>query len=394
MTAAAVGSSGSLNSGSVTTTNKLDLLFAGGVSANAVTSPGAGYTTRSTSWGNMTEDKIASAIGSYGATASNSGGAWAMQMVAFKGASGTSGSQMMVPARTSVNGAKTSTDPLSQTNSKTVTLTAKASPDLVSCQSPRVAGGDSTQCRVTLSKSAPQGGDRLRVGTSSTTLQVPSTVFVPEGQTSVQFRAHANVSKKDEDVIPSAGSASDSGATSLSLREIKPSVLSCGPRYVQAGQSVMCDLQLSSAATSDSLVFSVSSSSQGLKVPAQVSTRSGQSRIRFAAIADSAATQETAVLEARLAETMVQETVAILSPGVTSLTIPDHLIVQPGSAARFIAVARDGQNLPLTVSVSGQPLNATFDATRGAFEWRPTEADLGRHSITFTATNATGVDYE
>jgi chitodextrinase len=88
VTAVAAGTSGSLNSGSANTTNATDLLFAGGVSANSVTSPGAGYTARSTSQGNMTEDRIVSAKGSYGATASNSGGAWAMQMVAFKG-SGT-----------------------------------------------------------------------------------------------------------------------------------------------------------------------------------------------------------------------------------------------------------------------------------------------------------------
>src|ERR1700687_1838651 len=83
--------SGPLSSGSATTTNDTDLLFAAGVSSNFVTSPGVGYTARARSQGNMTEDKIVSAKGSYSATASNSGGAWAMQMVAFKGvADGTS----------------------------------------------------------------------------------------------------------------------------------------------------------------------------------------------------------------------------------------------------------------------------------------------------------------
>jgi chitodextrinase len=85
VTVAAIGTSGSLSSGSATTTNDTELLFAGGVSASFVTSPGAGYTARATSQGNMTEDKMVSAKGSYSATASNSGGAWAMQMVAFKG---------------------------------------------------------------------------------------------------------------------------------------------------------------------------------------------------------------------------------------------------------------------------------------------------------------------
>ncbi|MBI3475600.1 MAG: hypothetical protein HY010_07690 [Acidobacteria bacterium] len=85
VTAAAVGTSGSLSSGSATTLNDNDLLFAGGVSANRVTGAGAGYTARSNAQANITEDRVVSVKGSYSATASNSGGAWAMQLVAFKG---------------------------------------------------------------------------------------------------------------------------------------------------------------------------------------------------------------------------------------------------------------------------------------------------------------------
>jgi hypothetical protein len=86
VTASASGSTGSLNSGTATTTNASDLLFAGGVSANVVSAPGPGYTARSRLQGNITEDRLVSAIGPYTATASNIGGAWAMQLVAFKGA--------------------------------------------------------------------------------------------------------------------------------------------------------------------------------------------------------------------------------------------------------------------------------------------------------------------
>ncbi len=88
--AAAAGSSGSANSGSAITTSANDLLFGGGVSASSLTKAGTGYMARSMFQGNMTEDKSGSAAGSYSATATNSSGAWAMQMVAFRLASGTS----------------------------------------------------------------------------------------------------------------------------------------------------------------------------------------------------------------------------------------------------------------------------------------------------------------
>jgi uncharacterized protein (TIGR03437 family) len=215
-------------------------------------------------------------------------------------------------------------------------------------------------------------------------------VFILEGQTSAEFQVKATNSAQDEDVVLSAASDTDSSATSVSLRAIRPVALTCKPGYVEAGKNVICELQLNSPATSDSLEAALSSNSQSLRIPAQVGTRTGQSRLRFEATAGSDATQETAVIEARLANVTVHETLGILSPGVMSLSLPDHLVVQRGSAVHFAAVARDGQNLPLTTSISGQPLTADFNATTGFFNWLTAESDLGRHSITFTATNATG----
>ncbi len=84
--AAASGASGNLDSGAATTTNDVDLLFGGGVSATRITSSGSAFIYRSTFQGNMTEDRNVTVRGSYRATATNSSGAWAMQMVAFKSA--------------------------------------------------------------------------------------------------------------------------------------------------------------------------------------------------------------------------------------------------------------------------------------------------------------------
>lgn len=118
VTAAASGTSGSLNSGPVTTTNAVDLLFAGGVSASVVTSPGPGYVARSTAEGNITEDIVVSVPGSYSATATNQQGAWAMQVVAFKAAGGTPDTTPpTVPSGLSVTGTTASTVSLSWTAS-------------------------------------------------------------------------------------------------------------------------------------------------------------------------------------------------------------------------------------------------------------------------------------
>ena len=89
VTRSALGTGSAMNSGSVTTTNAADLLFAAGASSASTTAGGTGYTTRSTAFGNRTQDRNVTATGSYNATATRNGSAWVMQLVAFRADNGT-----------------------------------------------------------------------------------------------------------------------------------------------------------------------------------------------------------------------------------------------------------------------------------------------------------------
>jgi len=84
--ASASGSSTTLNSGAAVTTSPNDLIFGAGVSDNSVTAAGSGFTSRDMAYGNITEDHIATSIGSYSATATHNGQKWGMQLVAFRAA--------------------------------------------------------------------------------------------------------------------------------------------------------------------------------------------------------------------------------------------------------------------------------------------------------------------
>jgi chitodextrinase len=87
--AAAQGSGTSSNSGSVTTTNAADLIVGANIVSSITTGPGASFTSRviTTPDGDILEDRIVAAVGSYSATAPLTSGSWIMQMVAFKGGS-------------------------------------------------------------------------------------------------------------------------------------------------------------------------------------------------------------------------------------------------------------------------------------------------------------------
>ncbi|MBZ5676611.1 MAG: fibronectin type III domain-containing protein [Acidobacteriia bacterium] len=87
VTAAGSGNSATSTTGAVTTTNPTDLLFGANVVSSYTSNAGAGYTIRMNTNpnGDIAEDQMVAAIGSYTASAPlGSSGGWVIQMVAFR----------------------------------------------------------------------------------------------------------------------------------------------------------------------------------------------------------------------------------------------------------------------------------------------------------------------
>src|SRR6202167_5434243 len=86
VTAASSGSGVTSSSGTVATTNATDLLFGANQVQTVTTGPGSGFTSRllTSPDGDIAEDQMVTAAGSYSATAPLNSGAWIMQMVAFR----------------------------------------------------------------------------------------------------------------------------------------------------------------------------------------------------------------------------------------------------------------------------------------------------------------------
>ncbi|HEV8167175.1 MAG TPA: fibronectin type III domain-containing protein, partial [Actinomycetota bacterium] len=92
VTAAGTGNSQSTSTPAVTTTAAVELLVAGNMVATLTSGAGPGFTSRviTSPDGDIAEDRVVSAVGSYSASAPLTtafpGGPWIMQMVAFRGA--------------------------------------------------------------------------------------------------------------------------------------------------------------------------------------------------------------------------------------------------------------------------------------------------------------------
>jgi hypothetical protein len=103
--AGTTGNNATSSSGSVTTTNAADLLVGGNIVQSLTTGAGSGFTRRllTNPDGDIAEDQIVSATGSYSASAPlNAAAGWVMQMVAFRSASSGSTPPPPTPSGDSV----------------------------------------------------------------------------------------------------------------------------------------------------------------------------------------------------------------------------------------------------------------------------------------------------
>lgn len=78
-----IGSSGLIDSGSVTTNHAEELLFGWGLSNNGTTTAGTNFTIRQTAGSESTEDQIVSSIGTYSAIYPDDSSAWICQIATF-----------------------------------------------------------------------------------------------------------------------------------------------------------------------------------------------------------------------------------------------------------------------------------------------------------------------
>jgi hypothetical protein len=99
----ATGNNSATSSGGVTTTNATDLLVGANCVLTSTTGAGSGFAPRMVTEpdGDIAEDTVVTATGSYSATAPlGTPGPWVMQMVAFRAANSSTAPQKPTPAPT------------------------------------------------------------------------------------------------------------------------------------------------------------------------------------------------------------------------------------------------------------------------------------------------------
>jgi uncharacterized protein (TIGR03437 family) len=162
--------------------------------------------------------------------------------------------------------------------------------------------------------------------------------------------------------------------------------LSCSPKAVAAGDTLTCEVR---ATTRPGAVeFGLQSSSADVKIPPSVTTRPNQYSLTFQVFVEPTAKQQSARVSAALEGTEVQDTILVIAAARPVLTAPRRKDAKYGEPISFTASAVDPGDLPVQLAAVGAPDGASFDASTGLFSWIPNSAQVGKHQVSFTASDA------
>jgi uncharacterized protein (TIGR03437 family) len=259
----------------------------------------------------------------------------------------------------------------------------------ISCSPQTLTGSGQATCALTLPAPAPAGGLNIPLSSSTAQLTVPTLVRVPQGNTGAAFNATASVINNDQNATITATLPSGSVQSAVALVSFKPVAMACTPKSVNAGSPLSCQVTLSAAATSTGVALNVSTSNTHLTPPASVPVPVGQSVVTFQANTSGLTQKQTGVITASFGSHSVQDTITIAVAPPT-LVVPGPQSARPGKTTAFTVAANDPAGMAVTLSVLGLPPGAAFDAGSGAFTWAPQAAQIGGHTVQFTATNSSG----
>jgi uncharacterized protein (TIGR03437 family) len=169
---------------------------------------------------------------------------------------------------------------------------------------------------------------------------------------------------------------------------IRPTSLTCPNGPIQAGSWFGCEVQLNSSNIPEAVRLLPSTADPGLKLPAAVTTRPGQTRIAFRAYAAPRATPGSANITVQFGGTAVSAAVFVTPSNGPVLNIPQNVDAVFGKPVSFTVSASDPAGFPVVLSASGLAGGATFDPGTGRFSWTPAQSQQGIYSIRLTATNS------
>ncbi|MBM3466112.1 MAG: hypothetical protein FJX76_28830, partial [Armatimonadetes bacterium] len=230
-----------------------------------------------------------------------------------------------------------------------------------------VVGGENASAVVSLDSPAPPGGVVVNLASSDPAIaQVStSTVFLPEGITSVSFVVTTLPQAADETAAITASAAGVTRAAALTVEAPTPTSVSLNPASVRGGQDSMLTVTLSGAAPPAGLSLALTSSSPEASAPAVLPVDGGATQASTTVGTTPVALDRFVTLTATYNGVSAEGTLAIAAPRISLLAVSPTSVYGGFGATGTVtldSVAPAG-GLPLTLGANSPAAQVPPTAT-------------------------------
>jgi trimeric autotransporter adhesin len=251
----------------------------------------------------------------------------------------------------------------------------------LTCTPASVNTPGSSECTVTLNRTAGSSGFPVTLSSDNANLTIPGSVTVPSGASSADFAAAAALVEMDQSAVVTATGGGASQTFSLTLvAPARLSALDCAPQVLASGQSATCTVTLTRA-TATSITINLASSDPVLSVPPSLSVPAGAGSAAFTATAGVIGVEQTATVSATWNGQSRTASVSLITPAaVTGLTCAPASVNTPGSSDCSITLSKAAPAEGLIVTLQTDNTNVAVPAT--------VTIPVGLAAAAFTATAA------
>jgi hypothetical protein len=243
-----------------------------------------------------------------------------------------------------------------------------------------ISGGVSVTGTLTLSFPASKGGTAVELLSSGPDVQVPSSVTVPAGATTISFPVTSNGVAHGETLTISASNAYGLESANLSIFPATYTGLSLSAAAVAGGNTVTGTISLSGAAPPGGFVIDLTSSSSAAKVPSTVTVPANSSSVNFSIATSPIMSNTSATISGESSNTATfSQTLGIQTATVQSVTLSSASVVGGSTSVLTGTIVLDGPALP-----SGDEVSLLSSNSKLATVNKTVKVMAGATTVSFT----------
>jgi outer membrane protein assembly factor BamB len=226
-----------------------------------------------------------------------------------------------------------------------------------------VPGGTTSTGTVTISSPAGTNGMLVSLASSDPTAKVPTSVSVPQGQTSTNFKVKTIGVNSQIIAAITASIGSQQFSQNLTITPATLASVALNPASVLGGVNSTGTVTLNGIAGVGGTVVGLNSSNVSATVPNSISIAAGQSSTTFTVSTVPVATSSQATVTATLGSITQTATLKISAPVIASVTLTPSTVQGGSTSTATVKLSGSAPAAGLSLSLSSSSAVATVPST-------------------------------